>query len=367
MKLTTPRIPLLDSLSTVSGAVPTRTAKDILKLVLFWASGNGLALTATDEQIGIRCELPDVEVRSPGSVLLDPRRLTQILRELTCEHVDIEVTDGTATITGGLSEFRLQTEDADGFPSVATFGSREHFTIPADILGPMLARTVFATDSESSRYALGGVLWEVNGDSLHLAATDSRRLSVVEATGQKAVTLGDNAPIVPTRAMLLIERSLPTGAGLVRIAPAANDILVQSGTSTIYSRLVEGRFPRWRDVVPREWEHEVELPVGPLRSAFRQSEIVTTEETRGVDCRFADGMLRLSSEVANIGQSKVEVPITWDAKPLVIRLDPRYVSDMLRRLEPADAVTMRMTDGESPVLFVAGSWRYVVMPLQREK
>jgi DNA polymerase-3 subunit beta len=178
----------------------------------------------------------------------------------------------------------------------------------------------------------------------------------------------DTMTIVPAKAMQLLERALSDNDAEVQLAARANEVLVRSPRATIYSRLVEGRFPKWRDVFPnRTGVVRVELTVGPLYSAVRQAAIVTSEESRGVDFSFAGGMLVLSGRAAERGQSRIEMPIAYDGPELSITLDPRYVSDFLRVLDPEKAVTMELKDAESAaVCMTDDGYGYVIMPLARD-
>ena len=234
----------------------------------------------------------------------------------------------------------------------------------------LIKRTIFATDNESSRYALGGVLLEIEADKIIGVGTDGRRLAKMEVPGHAAGghSSGDSMTIVPTKAMQLIERALTDGDAEIQLAARANDILVKSPRVTIYSRLVEGRFPKWRDCFPqRTGATKIELAVGPLYSAVRQAAIVTSEESRGVDFSFHAGTLVLSGRAAELGQSRVELPIAYDGPELAITLDPRYVSDFLQVLDPEKVISMEIKDAESAaVCSTDDGYGYVIMPLARD-
>ena len=233
----------------------------------------------------------------------------------------------------------------------------------------MIRRTVFATDVESTRYALGGILLEMSPEKATLAATDSRRLAVVscscESVGEP--DLQSASPVIPSKAMLLIERSLPDSDESVQIAIHSNDVVVRCGGATIYSRLVEGRFPRYAEVIPVESNASVELVVSQFYSAVRQAQIVTSEESRGVDFKFNDGLLTLSSQAADVGESNVELPIPYDKEPITITFDPKFVADFLRIIDSGTSVQLKLIDAESPAVFTTeDGYRYVVMPLSRD-
>ena len=327
-------------------------------------------LVGTDQEVGIRYDIPGVETDSAGEVLLPKDRVIAILRELTDDGIDLEVTENALWVRSGHSEFRLSAEDPAEFPPVQAFDAQSYYVVPAATFKEMIRRTVFATDVESTRYALGGVLMEFVGDKLTMAATDSRRLAVISTSCSSVGTIEPRTtqPVVPSKALSLIERSISENDQDVYIAVYPNSVLVKSGSSTIYSRLVEGRFPRYADVIPAPGGTQLDLLVSSFNSAVRQAQIVTSEESRGVDFTFENGVLRLTSIAADIGQSKIEMPISYDAASITITFDPRYIGEFLRILDASTSVKLQLTDGESAaVLRTDDGYTYVIMPLARDR
>lgn len=370
MKLHCHRPTLATAFQIVSGVVPSRTPKDILRNVKLQVGGGKATLVGTDQEIGIRYDIPGVETDSDGEVLLPKDRLIAILRELTDDGLDLEVTEKALWIRSPNSEFKLSAEDPAEFPPVQAFDATSYHVVPAASFKEMIKRTVFATDTESTRYALGGVLMEFGTDKLTMAATDSRRLAVVSTISSTIGTIEPRAtqPVVPAKALSLIERSITDNDQDVYLAVYPNSVLVKVGSSTIYSRLVEGRFPRYADVIPSVGGSVIDMLVSPFYSAVRQAQIVTNEESRGVDFTFENGVLRLTSVAADIGQSKIELPISYDGSPITITFDPRYISDFLRILDASTSVKLQLTDGESAaVLRTDDGYTYVIMPLARDR
>lgn len=380
MKVLCDREKLLAAFQIASVVAPARSPKPILRNVKFEVagpvpgdSGGGGrgTLLATDLEVGVRVALADVQVEAPGSAVLPIDRVGLILRESSDSKLRIE-SDGQGTLVrGDRSEFKLSSGNPEEFPSIVDFTENKYHALPARVFKELIRRTVFATDTESSRYALGGVLFEMSGDKITAVGTDGRRLAMMEAPG-KAVEgheTGDTMTIVPTKALHFIERALIDGDEEVQIATRANDVLVRSPRVTIYSRLVEGRFPKWRDVFPRRSDAvKIEMVVGPLHSAVRQAAIVTNEESRGVDFVFGDGKVVLSGRGAETGQSRVELPIAYDGASIGITLDPRYVNDFLKVLDADKNFTLEIKDSESAaVCSTDDGYGYVIMPLARDR
>jgi DNA polymerase III subunit beta len=370
MKVHCHRPSLAAALQVVASVVPSRTPKEVLRNIKLQVADGKATLLATDAEIGIRCEVPGVEIEAQGETLLPAARVTAIIRELVEESVDISVTADAVRIKSDKSEFKLSAVDPSEFPPVAEFSGDRYYAIPGNRLGDAIRRTVFATDSESSRYALGGVLLELGREKVVFAATDTRRLAVFETPCrfQGGGDPEEPAPVIPTKALTLIERSIPDAESEALVVVHPNEVLVKVGSSTIYSRLVEGRFPKYRDVIPTAGGKSVEFVVGPFYSAIRQAQIVTEEDSRGVDFRLTSGLLTLTSKSADVGQSVIQLPIVYEGPEMAVLFDPRFIADFLRVLEPEKQIRLDIIDAESAAVFrTEDAYTYVVMPLSRDR
>ncbi|QDT15141.1 DNA polymerase III subunit beta [Alienimonas californiensis] len=389
MKLHCARPALAAAFTTVGAAVPTRTPKEILRNVRIDAEGDSAVLSGTDSEVGVRVKLGGVTVERPGSTLLPAQRVQQILRELNDDTVHLELgpapgakggeepeENDAVWIRAGHSEFRLSPEDPAEFPPVADFEQDAYHTLSEGVLKGAIRRTLFATDTESTRYALGGVLVEVGsgengGETVTFAATDSRRLAVVEAAASATGSPGTgpaDGPVIPAKALGILDRVLGDADGEVFVTLRDNDVLCKAGDVVVSARLVEGRFPRYRQVIPAESKHTIEMVAGPFYSAVRQAQIVTSDETRGVDFTFEDGNLTLTSRAADVGASKIELPVPYDGEAFTITFDPRFVADFLKVLEPEATFTIGLNDPDSAaVLRTGGDYTYVIMPLSRDR
>jgi len=367
MKIRVTREPLLAAIQSASAVVPARSPKPVLTNIKLEAEGAVAVLSATDLEVGIRVEIEGVEVDAAGAVLLPASRLVAIVREAAAGTVFEIHSDGTAAVVKApRSEFRLPAEDPLEFPSVATFPEEACYEITTPLARELVRRTVFATDNESSRYALGGVLVELSGGSVIAVGTDGRRLAKMQ--GPATTTGGEPSagePIVPARAMQLVERCLGSAELPVHVAVHSSEVLVRCGATTVSARLVEGRFPRWRDVFPERPEAiRVNLVVGPLLASVRQAAIVTSDQSKGVDFSFESGQLVLSGRSAESGESRIELPIDHDGGTVQIKLDPRFVIDFLRVLDPGTTVVVELTDAQSAAVFSTDDgYAYVIMPL----
>lgn len=371
MKLEFDRKTLTNAISVVGSVIPTRSPKPILQNVMIRVNTGNVTIIGTDTDQAIRYEIPDVEIlgTKDADVLLPARRLSEILREVREEKVMFEVLKDAVRIVCGRSEFRLPLTDPAEYPPVAAFTDSAYFKIAGKALREMIRRTLFATDQESSRYALGGILFEIAQDKLSFVTTDSRRLAMVHAplTKEGKAAAPTVSPVVPARAMSLVEKTTGDSDEVHIAIHQGNDALFKVGHATIYSRLLEGRFPRYQDVIPKTHEMSIELLAGQFLQVVRQAQILTNEESCGVDFEFSEGTLLLTSQAADIGTSRVEMPIGHSGAKLIIRFDPRYLVDFLKVLAPETQVSFKLSTEEDPgLLCTEDGYSYVIMPLSRE-
>ncbi|HVT30860.1 MAG TPA: DNA polymerase III subunit beta [Lacipirellulaceae bacterium] len=371
MKITCNREKMLHAFQTVAAIAPARSPKPILQNVKLEVAKDKSTLMATDLEVGIRYEVSGVETDAPGAAVLPVGRFGSILRESADATFRIESGGDGTTIRGERSQFKLPSENPQDFPPIAEFGESSYYELSARLFRELIRRTIFATDNESSRYALGGVKLEWKDNLLTAVGTDGRRLAKMEGPVQ---SVGQPAPfgdvtVVPTRAMQLLERALAEDGSEVQLAVRQNDILVKNPRAVIYSRLLEGRYPKWRDVFPqRPNAVKIDLTVGPLYSAVRQAAIVTSEESRGIDFTFGEGSLVLAGQTAEVGQSRIELPIAYGGQSISITLDPRFVNDFLKVLEPEKTLTIDLQDSDAAAVCTTDDgYGYVIMPLARDR
>lgn len=369
MKLTCEREKLLHAFQTAAAVAPTRSPKPILQNVKLEAAADTATVMATDLEIGVRIEIPGLQVAASGSVVLPKDRFGSILRESSDDKLNLESDGAKARVWGTNSQFQFPTQNPDEFPTVHSFNENKYHEMPARFFRELIRRTVYATDTESSRYALGGVLMEMEPERITGVGTDGRRLARQEGPARSVAGHATTQnTIIPTRALQVMDRALADNEGDIQIAARDNDVLVKSQRATIYTRLVEGRFPKWRDVFPRQEDAaKIEMSVGPFYAAVRQAAIVTSEERRGVDFIFGEGKVALSGHGAEHGESHIELPIAYDGATLPVKLDPRFVGDFLRVLDSDATFVFQIRDSESAVVCTTGDgYAYVIMPLSRE-
>jgi DNA polymerase-3 subunit beta len=352
-----PKAELLDALVAINHATPARPAKPILANCRI---GDGI-VTGTD--LEVRIDRTIAEHCEP--FLVPHARLLAIVRAATGDEVTLTAKGPTVTVKCGGGSWTLPTEDVAEYPTWEPGEMQAVCRLPADQFARAAKATTYATDGESSRYALVAVLIEVKGGNPTWVATDGRRLACVETETDQAVD--DRQTLVPRR-VLDIVAGMATGDGSVQVEANAKDVRFELDGTVVTGRLVEGRFPRWRDVVGEPEGQATVLEVAELLASVRAAAIVTSEQSKGVDCVWTDDTLVISGRSAEYGESTVRCPLVTAGSTSSTKVDPRYVVEFLRSI-PADEepqVDVYATTAESRVLLKCGPYTGVIMPLAKE-
>lgn len=372
MKLKCQRDGLLTACQLVGVAVAARTTKPILSNIKAVAHDDALTLMATDLEVGVRYELRGIEVQRAGEAILPVSRLISILRESGDAEVTLDAGDNGTLVRTSTGRFQLHGGDPAEFPDLPTFdaGSTYH-EISAGVLRTMIKRTAFAADRKegTARWAVTGVLWEAGDNKARLVATDTKRLAMTEGVAE-VHGAAENEPrgqshLIPQKAIQLLDRSLMDEGAPIRVALRANEALFENGPVLIHTKLVEGRFPPYRDIIPKKSGVKLNLPVADFLSRVRQAAIMTDDETKRVDFHFEPGKVTLKAQGAETGSSEVTLDLPeYAGAEVEIAFDPQYLIEMLRAIEGEPSLLLEMTDGQKPALFKVGDgYLYLVMPL----
>jgi DNA polymerase-3 subunit beta len=372
MKASCKREGLLAACQLTSAALPAKDVKPILKNIKAIAGDGRCTLIATDQEVGIRLDVQGLAIEEPGEAILPAAKLMAILREARDEDLIIEADPSACVVRNDnrLSplSFEMPSEDPAQFPDFPNFVDDRYHEISAGSLREMIRRTVFATaDEKGSRVSMTGVMWELDGDLVRLVATDGKRLALAEgvATASGGHTTRGQTPVVPTKAMKLVESNLQDDPeGTVKVCLRPNEVLFRTDRAVIYSRLVEGRFPDYRLVIPKKTNVHIELNIATFQAAVRQAAIMVDVERPGVTFKFGRNKLTLLAQGSPAGQSRIELPVEYETKPIDIGFNPQYLIDMLKILPSDEKLMLDLNDGASPALFRCGEhYSYLVMPL----
>ena len=361
MRLRFNRQEVTEALSAVCGVTVQRTSKEILKCVRIEAKSDVLLLAATDLELSLRYAVTQVEVDKPGVTVVVADTLAKIVRECEDELLSLETEGNLLHVKGEGSHFQIVTQEADEFPVVQQMEGEPDLAVECAVLRRLVELTAFAAARESTRYAINGVLWEVEGDRLTLAATDGRRLAL--AHGALVTGGGSSEVIVPGKAMSMVARLPADADARIGLKITDNQLLVDMGRATFSTALVEGRFPKYQDVIPADCDRMVELRTHDFLGALKRASLLTNEESKGVRFAFSKGSLTLASRAPEQGEATIALPISYEGESMEIGFNPIFLLDVLRVVH-AETMIFAFSRSDRPgVIRLGDDFVYVVMPV----
>ncbi len=363
MKVICDRGALVEALNLVGGIVVTRTPKPVLTCVKLAAANGSLTVSATDLEAAIRFSTARVDTQEAGEALVPSDKLSQIVRESVDPTLTIESKGEETHIRGQDSHFKVYGYPLSDFPTLPEFTGDPDFEIPAGQLSQLIHQTIYATARENSRYAINGVLIEREGSKLCVVATDGHRLALArgDCKGDKKT---NRSAIVPTRALQQLLKLLSDAEEIVRVKIADNQILFATDQAMLASNLVEGNFPPYKDVIPKDGDKKATLDTGSLTSAVRRASLLVNEESKGVKLAFTKTGLKLTSRAPELGEAEINVDLpAYEGDPVEIGFNPFYLLDALKVI-PSEQVQLDMKATNKPgVLRTGQNFLYVVMPV----
>jgi DNA polymerase-3 subunit beta len=363
MKVIAQTAALQEALAMASSIVAIRTPKPVLQCVKLLAKGKTLTLLATDLETACRYVVSQVQVQAEGEALVPVQKFADIVRESAGEDaLTISLEKDKCVIKGAGSRFTLLGFDPAEYPAVADFDDAGDFQVASEALSALIERTLFAAAKAHSHYAISGVLWEAVGKKLQLVATDGHRLALAKTTLAKAASR-DVSAIVPAKLMNLLSRIATGSEETLAVKVTDSQILVKSPRATLLSTLVQGNFPKYQDVIPRETNKKAQLATADFLHRLRQAALLTNEESRGVRLAFAPEELVLSSRSPETGEAEVSMPVKYTGDKLEIGFNPGFLTDALKVIR-SDEATMEFNAGNKPAVLKDGSeFVYVLMPV----
>jgi DNA polymerase-3 subunit beta len=365
MKLVVKREPFARALAAAATIANPRNVRPNLRNALLVAQKEGaVEIHATDLEVGLRHRVAAESVKDPVSLCLPCQTLAGLLGECVEELVSLETEGAKALLTLGRDRFELVGQESSDFPEVPDLGDGPSVSVPAPDLAAMIDRTVFAAAREQGRYAINGVLIQVKEKLFEMVATDGRRLAHAKRK-LKGASAMEEGVIVPLKMMQEIRRlcdQIPEGqeAGL---AVRGRTILCRGGDMTLSSVLVEGIFPKYQAVIPKDADREVTFNRETLSLALRKASYLASDETRTVSLTFTPGTCLLEARCPDKGQAAVTIEAEYTGDKLAIAFNPQYLQDCLKVLS-AEKVRMELKDPSRPGVLREGTdYLYVVMPV----
>jgi DNA polymerase-3 subunit beta len=353
---------MLEALTATCSVAAARTPRPILSCVHFSAAKESVTLTAYDQEVGLRYHVKQVDVTKTGETLVNGERLLAIVRESSDETLAFESKDDHLHVRGADSHFQIVGQNVREFPPVPDMDGEPDFRVRADAIRSAVSHTLFAAARENTRYAINGVLFERKGKQLVLVATDGRRLAMSAASLEKAVG-DDGRAIVPTKTLHLLLRLHSSGDEIIDVQLKPNQIILRTEQATISSVLVEGHFPKYEDVLPRDNDKKVTLTTAEFLSAVKRAALLSSIESKGIRIGLgSDGMV-LSGRAQEQGEATIRIPqIDYQGPDMQIGFNPEFLVDAMKVCE--DTLTMELKESAKPGLIKSGPvFQYVVMPV----
>ena len=341
------------ALATVGKAINTRAINPLLANVLVEMG----SMTASDGEMRIATP---IEGATGPAMLIPHDRLMRIVSAVAPDAEVIITTSGTqCEILCGHGRWLLPTSDPAEYPTHKPEEFRPIAHLPGDQFARLMKSVKCATDKDSSRYALAGVLLEFRGGILSMVSTDGRRLHASEAEIDQAVD--DSSTIVPRRVIDVILAIVGNGMGSLQLEANKTEVMAEIGGTILTARLLEGRFPKWRDIVPAE-KPATTVGVGQLLEAVRQGSICRSETTKGSQFVITETALAVSSESSEYGSSRASCEVIGTGKA-ALKLDASYVIEFLSTLDSSANVTIEAAGNDAATVFRCGETFAVIMPM----
>jgi DNA polymerase-3 subunit beta len=366
MHIRVERDAFVDALGPVQGVVEAKKTLPILSHLLLEASSDGVWLFGTDLDVGLRRGLT-AEVASPGAVALSAKKLYEIARELPQATVELQAdADLQVAIRCQRSSFRMKGLPRDEFPSLPNLTGDDKITLETRLFRDMLRKTLFAVSSDQTRYALTGVLVQVQAEEIRMVATDGHRLALVRAP-RPAGKGGDTLEaLVPKKAMVEAAKITRDDGGDVRVWLAENQLILQQETSTLVARLIDGQFPNYDQVIPVPGPRKIIIGREALQGALRRTSAIMGERTTATEFELRPGRVLVSCVNMDLGEAHEEIEATYDGDGFKVGFNARYVLEFLGAIDTTE-VAVHIMDPLSPALFqAAGDEAYgcVIMPMR---
>lgn len=368
MKFTITRENLQQGLGAVAASIPTRTTLPVLSNILLEAEEDGVRLSGTDLDIAVSLRVP-ADVEEPGALTVPAKKLQELARELPEKPVRITTKGDRFELECGRAKFRLNGLPRDEFPTFPAVDFGESWKIPAEVLRQLIGATSFAVSAEESRPILNGVLWQLGENDMRMVATNGHRLArmtvPVDAPGAPRADM-----IVPPRALQQVDRLFDQGTE-IEVARSENHLGFQSGSTLVYTRLIEGPYPNYEQVIPKDNDKVAIADKQQFASALRRMAVVASDQTHRVRLQFAPMSVRFSVETPDLGEAHEEMEVDYQGEPLEIGFNAAYLLEVLKYMpNPEIRFTFRAPERAATIEPAAGEngeapdYLCLVMPLR---
>jgi DNA polymerase-3 subunit beta len=362
MKLKVNKESFLQVLQKVQSVVSPRATLPILSNVLLHAADGKLTVTATDLELSVQTRT-DAEIEKEGATTLPSRRSFSIVREIPAAELEIDVNDkNVASITSGSSHFKLNGMSDEEFPPLPKLDGGYQYSVEQPVFREMLQKTSYAASTDETRYILNGVLMSFAEDKLTMVATDGRRLALIDQEVEYPKD-AEGDLVLPTKTVHELIRTLED-EGALKIRAVKNQIAFDFGEMLVISKLIDGTYPNYRQVIPSGSDVRIAIEREGLLAAVRRAALLTTDQSNSVKLHFSKNTLEIVTQTPDVGESRETLPIKYDEKAISVAFNPAFMMDPLKILQ-CDEIYFELTDELSPGVIKADlPFLYVIMPMR---
>ncbi|MDP2905693.1 MAG: DNA polymerase III subunit beta [Candidatus Omnitrophota bacterium] len=361
MKFKVERKVLCEGIQAVQNIITAKSTLPILSNILLETYQDKIRLTATDLDVGITCVIP-VDIQEAGAITVPAKRFGDIIRELPSDSISITTKKNNLVIIDTEScQFKIMGLGREEFPKLPEFKDKEVIKIEQAILKQMLGLVVFAASTDETRYVLNGILFKINKGNLVLVATDGKRLAIAEKKIDQEMDKSISV-IIPIKTIHELNRNLKDGPEVV-IMLGQNQMLFDFGDVVIISRLIEGEFPDYQQVIPPVSGGKMKIGRNQFLLAVKRAALLATQDYQAVKLEVFKNKLVVSKSTPDIGESREEIAVEYQGKELVIGFNPAYLMDVLKNLAD-EKVELELIDSEKPGVVRSAGYVYIVLPMR---
>jgi len=363
MKIKLGRDTLLKPLTQVGGVVERRQTLPILSNVLIKIENSELVITATDLEVELKTRT-QIDSSLEQEFTLPARKLIDICKALPADsEMEIDLADERATIKSGRSRFTLSTLPSRDFPTIEANIGNEQLSIPGNTLKRLIDKTQFAMAQQDVRYYLNGMLLEVKEGKIRTVATDGHRLALSEADFDKELNID---VILPRKAVLELSKILNDSEEEIQLEISNNHVKIDVGNTSFTTKLIDGKYPDYRGVLPRSTDNKIEADREEMRSALQRASILSNEKYRGIRFKVSTNSLELLAHNPEQEEAEEEIAVEYSGDDLTIGFNVGYLIDVLSVIS-SEKIHIELGDvNSSCLIYAAGNSesRYVVMPMR---
>jgi DNA polymerase-3 subunit beta len=365
MKLTIQKDELRDAIANVQNIVSTRSTLPMLQYVLLKAEKNSLKLVATDLEVGIECVVDCEKVTEDGVVTLPCKKLHEVVNNLPPGDVNVAVSGGNVVaLESGVVRYKLMGMSAEEFPKSPNVKEEKTFSMPQADLKEMIKKVSFSISTDPNRINITGLLLGLVNKQLRLVSTDGRRLSMGSCKLENAPD-ADHSCIIPRKTVIELERLLG-GDDEVTVTLSDNQIAFKFRNLLIISNLIDGVFPNYDQVIPKNYEKEVVAEIEPFTVATKRAQVMTTDRYNLVKYEISEGKMVVTTNCPEVGELRDEMSVEYSGDSLEVGFNPQFMLDALKVIEE-DKVRIQLKDAQSSGLIIPDgneNYLYVVMPVR---